>query len=113
LLAEKLMEKDVEGIVNVVIARALDGNLEAAKIVLERLVPVRRGRPTPFTMPAMDAAGVAEAFAALVANVASGRLTVEEGQAVANLLDMQRKAIETSELADLVKKLAAKAGIEQ
>jgi hypothetical protein len=63
-------------------------------------------------MPAMDAAGVAEAFASLVANVASGRLTVEEGQAVASLLDMQRKAIETGNIAEVVKKLAEKAGIE-
>jgi hypothetical protein len=75
VLAEKLMEKDVEGITNVVIAKALEGNLDTAKIVLERIVPVRRGRPTPFTMPAMDAVGVAEAFAAVIANVASGRLT--------------------------------------
>jgi hypothetical protein len=42
VLAEKLMEKDVEGITNVVIAKALDGNLDAAKIVLERIVPVRK-----------------------------------------------------------------------
>jgi hypothetical protein len=106
------MEKDVEGITNVVIAKALDGNLEAAKVVLDRIVPVRRGRPTPFTMPAMDAAGVAQAFAAVIENVASGRLTCEEGQAVANLLDMQRKAIETGNIAEVVKKLAEKAGIE-
>jgi hypothetical protein len=44
VLAEKLMEKDVESITNVVIAKALEGNLDAAKIVLERIVPVRKGR---------------------------------------------------------------------
>jgi hypothetical protein len=48
----------------------------------------------------------------VIENVASGRLTCEEGQAVANLLDMLRKAIETGNIAETVKKLAEKAGIE-
>jgi hypothetical protein len=50
----------------------------------------------------MDAAGVAGAFAAVIENVAGGRLTCE----------MLRKAIETGKIAEAVKKLAEKAGIE-
>jgi hypothetical protein len=113
LLAEKLMEGNVEGITNVVVEKALAGNLEAAALVLSRIVPVRKGRPVQFPMPDLDAAGVSAAFSAIVQAVASGRVTCEEGIAIGGLLDMKRKAIETGELADLVKKLAAKAGIEQ
>jgi hypothetical protein len=112
LLAEKLMEGNVEGITNVVVAKALDGNLEAAALVLSRIVPVRKGRPVQFPMPDLDAAGVSGAFASVIQGVASGRLTTEEGIAIGGLLDMQRKAIETGELAEIVGKLAAKAGIE-
>jgi hypothetical protein len=112
LLAERLMEGNVEGITNVVIAKALDGNLEAAALVLSRIVPVRKGRQVSFPMPDLDADGVSAAFGAVIQAVASGRLTTEEGIAIGGLLDMQRKAIETGELADMVRKLAAKAGIE-
>jgi hypothetical protein len=100
MLAERLMEKDIEGITNVVVAQALEGSLEAAALILARIVPVRKGRPVTFAMPNMNAVGVSEAFSAVIAAVAAGRLTCEEGKAVADLLDMQRKAIETGELAE-------------
>jgi hypothetical protein len=105
MLAERLMEKDIEGITNVVVEKALAGNLEAAALVLSRIVPVRKGRPVTFAMPNMNAVGVSEAFSAVIAAVAAGRLTCEEGKAVADLLDMQRKAIETGDLADRIEKL--------
>jgi hypothetical protein len=58
----------------------------------------------------LGAAGVAGAFAAVIENVAAGRLTSEEGKGVADLLDMQRKAIETGEVAEQVKLLKEKMG---
>ena len=99
MLAEKLMADDVEGIVAAVVKAAKDGDMQAARIVLDRLTPVRRGRPVQFDLPAeTDAAGVAAAFDAVLQAVAGGELTPEEGAFVTTLLEARRKAIATVEL---------------
>jgi hypothetical protein len=98
VLAEKLMADDVEGIVAAVVKAAKNGDMQAARIILDRLAPIRRGRPVQFDLPAgTDAAGVSAAFAVLKA-VAGGELTPEEGASVTTLLEARRRAIETVEL---------------
>jgi hypothetical protein len=99
VLAEKLMADDIEGIVTAVVKAAKDGDMAAARIILDRLTPVRRGRPVQFDLPAAtDAAGVLAAFDAVLQAVAGGELTPEEGASITNLLEARRKAIETVEL---------------
>lgn len=44
LLAEKLFENDIEMVCNQVISQAREGNLQAAKIILDRLLPPRKDR---------------------------------------------------------------------
>ncbi len=51
VLAERLMEKDVRGITNVVVEQALAGDLQAAKLVLDRVAPPPKGRRVSFSMP--------------------------------------------------------------
>ena len=98
-LAERLMAKDVEGVVDAVITAARNGDMAACRIILDRLVPIRRGRPVEITLPpAIDAIGVADASAEVVAAVGAGELTPEEGRTLAEILEARRRAIETSEL---------------
>jgi hypothetical protein len=97
-LAERLMAKDVEGVVDAVITAAKTGDMTACRIILDRLVPIRRGRPVEITLPpAIDAIGVADASAEVVAAVGAGELTPEEGRTLAQILEARRRAIETSE----------------
>lgn len=104
-LAERLMSADLEDVTRAVIGMAKAGDMTAARLILERLVPVRKGRPVPFDLPAMDtAADVSAAIGAVVAAVADGALSPEEGQAVAGILEARRKAIET---VDIEARLAA------
>ena len=100
ILAEKLMQDDVEGIVKAVVTAAKAGDMAVCRIVLDRLAPVRRGRPVTFDLPpgAEDAGGLAAAFDAVLSAVAVGELTPEEGASVATVLEARRKAIETAEL---------------
>lgn len=75
----KLMADDGESVVRMVIAKALTGNLEAARLVLERIAPPMRpeGRRVsfrfdmnaPFTVQAQQVANA----------VATGELCVEDG----------------------------------
>ena len=82
-----------------VIREAQDGDMQAARIILDRVWPARKGRPVTFTMPPTEtAADVVRALARLLEAVSSGLMTPEEGQALAILIESQRKAIETGEL---------------
>src|SRR3954469_23570772 len=83
LLAEQIMGEDLEAVARAVSNAAQNGDMQAARTILDRLAPIRRGRPVQFAMPAiLDAAGIAEAFATVLRSMAGGELTPEEGTAV-------------------------------
>jgi hypothetical protein len=46
IAAEKLMQGDSEAIVRAVIKAAKGGDMTAAKVVLDRIAPIRKGRPS-------------------------------------------------------------------
>lgn len=89
------MADGVQAIVKRVVTKAKSGDLTAARLVLDRLVPVRRGRPIEVSLPPItDAAGVATAQAAVVEAAARGAITFEEAEALSSLIDNRRKSIE-------------------
>jgi hypothetical protein len=89
---EQLMESDIEQIVRVVRDAAKSGDLRACEIVLARLCPARRSRPTPFTMP-NDVSRSSDVLDSVVKAMANGELSAEEGQAIASVIEMRRKAV--------------------
>jgi hypothetical protein len=106
LLAEKLMGDDLEAVTRSVINAARNGDMTAARIIMDRMAPVRKGRAVTFDVPeTMDADGVADGFKRLLQAVGAGELTPEEATQVAAILELRRKSIETSELADEIKAL--------
>ncbi len=93
------MEDDAADVVRAVLTAAKGGDMVAARLVMDRIVPPRRGRPVAFALPAVQTvADLPAALGAVVAGVACGVLTPEEGAAVASVLETQRRAIETTEL---------------
>ena len=77
MLAEKLMQDDVENVVNAVLTAACNGDMTAAKIILDRIAPVRRS--SSFDLPRIEGwADVGAARAALLDAVADGDLTAAE-----------------------------------
>lgn len=111
LMCEKLMEGDAEDVVKAVIEKAKDGDVQAAKLILERLVPPRKGRPVRIDLPDVLAAmDIVEAHSAILMAASSGDITLEEASLFSGLIDGHRKAIETEELAKEVEaiKLAMK-----
>ena len=105
ILAEKLMADDVEGVVKAVIDAARTGDMAAARIILDRLVPVRKGRPVEIDLPEVRTAGdVLAAMGAVLDHVADGEITPDEGATVAGILEMKRR---TLELVEIERRLAA------
>ena len=105
ILAEKLMADDVEGVVKAVIDAARTGDMAAARIILDRLVPMRKGRPVEIELPPVKtAADVLAAMAAVLDHVAEGEITPDDGATLAGILEAKRRALET---VDLERRLAA------
>ena len=85
---ESLMGRYGEQIAQQVIDRACNGDMNAARLVLDRIAPPRRGRPVQFKLPEItDAESAMRAHAALLSEVAAGKLTPEEAEPVSAMLD--------------------------
>lgn len=99
VLAECIMEAGAEQITNAVVAAATRGDMTAAKIVLDRIAPPRRGRCVKFPLGVLEtAADVVAAIGAIAEATADGALTPDEAQSVAAVLELKRRAIETVDL---------------
>lgn len=97
---EALTTEHAEAIVQSLVANAVAGDVQAAALLLPRIWPARKGgAPIQIDLPEiLTAADVLKAHAIVVAAVASGEITVDEGQALALLVDGARRAIETTDL---------------
>ncbi|MDR3521379.1 MAG: DUF5681 domain-containing protein [Acidocella sp.] len=99
VLAEKLMADDAENVVKSVIKAANNGDMVAARLVLDRIAPPRKGSFVTLSLPKItDASDVLDALAAITAAASSGEITMEEAACLAGLVEGQRRAIETSDL---------------
>ena len=89
------------------VTAAKRGNSRAAELILSRVWPVRKGRPVALPdLPAIETpADLVRALGSVAEAVASGAITPDEGQAVAAVLEAQRRAVETAELAERVARL--------
>ncbi|MCW2286225.1 phage tail sheath gpL-like [Rhodoblastus acidophilus] len=98
ILAEKLMEDEAEAVIRAVVDKAKEGDMTAARIVVDRIAPVRKGRPIQLKLPKVETADdVAAAMAAIISAMADGAITPEEATAAASVLEARRRAIETQE----------------
>jgi hypothetical protein len=74
------------------------GDKVALKLCLERIVP-RSGRTVEIDLPAVRKADdLVAACGAVIDSAAAGQLTLQEAREFMDLLEAQRKAIETQEL---------------
>ena len=99
IMAEQLMRDDEQGVVEAVLTAAKAGDMTAARLVLERIAPVRKGRPLVLSIPKTDCANdVAKAVSAVIDQMARGDVTPDEAATVVSVIEAKRKAIETDEL---------------
>jgi hypothetical protein len=100
LLLDQLAEGDAQAVLEKQLELAKGGDQRAAEIVLSRVWPIRRGgRPVAFELPPIEtAADLVKAVGKVATAVGGGELTPEEGGAVAAILEVKRKAIETTDL---------------
>jgi Family of unknown function (DUF5681) len=100
LIAEQLLGGSGEEIVSKAIDMAKAGNPVALRLCIERLVPTRKGNVVEFELPRIEKAqDLAAAAAAVIEAAAQGKLSLAEARDFMHLLELQRSAIETVDLA--------------
>jgi hypothetical protein len=105
---ETLLEGQHEALTKAAIDKALEGDTVALRLCLDRLAPPRRDAPVSFEMPVVrTAADALLASSALLAAVAAGDVTPDEGGRVMALLTAHRSIVETSDHADRIAALEA------
>ena len=112
-ICAELLGEDAEDIMAACIRRAKKGDGIALRLCVERLLPVRasRDRVVELDLPAVAKAGdLVTAAAAVIAEAAAGRVTLSEAREVMQLLEAERRVIETAELAVRVEVLEASLG---
>jgi hypothetical protein len=101
LAAEALLDGEAEALTRKCVELALGGDAVAMRLCLERILPVRKGRPVQIELPEIATPSAAlRASSAVISAVATGDVTPDEGAALAGLVELQRRAIETVELED-------------
>ena len=109
LVALAAMEEGADAIARKVVDMAKEGDISAAQLVIERLVPVAKERPIFLALPDTGSAeGVAQAQAAILQAVAAGDLLPGEAATLAGIVEARRKAVETLELEQRITALEGK-----
>jgi hypothetical protein len=101
LALDKIADDAGEDILKAMVETARGGDLRAADLVLQRIWPVRKGRPLSLSLPLPEiktAADVVTALGTVADLVGAGEVTPDEGAALAAIFETKRKAIETVEL---------------
>jgi hypothetical protein len=95
LVAEQLFANDIKIICNSVIEQAKLGNMQAAKIILDRLLPSKKDAPISLELPKIENHNdILKAIGCITQAVANGSITPLEGEALARIVDIHAKALE-------------------
>ena len=96
---EALLDGESEAITRKLLEKAKEGDMTAARLCLERLLPPRRDRLVAFDLPPIEsAADAANASSAVVAACADGDLTPSEAAQVIDLISRHVRVLEVVEI---------------
>ena len=99
LAAEALLDGEAEAITRKAIERALEGDMAAIRLCLERILPAVKSRPIEIDLPPVETTkDIAAAHGAVIAAMARGEITPDDASDISGVLEVRRRAIETVEL---------------
>jgi hypothetical protein len=101
LAIEALLDDEAEALTRKVVAMALDGNIPALRLCIERLLPPRRDRAVAFNLPKIEsAADAVAASGAVLESSSAGILSPSEAAEVMGLIKTHLHAIELTRIED-------------
>ncbi|HLJ49100.1 MAG TPA: DUF5681 domain-containing protein [Bryobacteraceae bacterium] len=110
--ALELLDGASEDVVKRVVEMAKDGDRVCLRLVLDRVIPTRRDRVVELDglRRIRTAAEVIDAADLIIRRAAAGDISIEEARGYLAMLEVQRKAIETSEIAVRLEALESQLG---
>jgi hypothetical protein len=92
---DQVAEAGVEAIVQKMVDAACEGDFAAARLVLSRTWSAPKGRPIQIDLPDIETPDdLLDAHAVVSTAVSDGRLTPQDGAALASMLETHRRAFE-------------------
>ena len=109
LAAQALLDGESEALTRKAVELALDGNMAALRLCLERICPPRKERPLAIALPVIEAvAELPRLTSALLAAVGMGELEPGQAAALASLVANHGKVLELTELEQRISALEGK-----
>lgn len=96
---EAMLEGQQEALTQAAIDKALEGDVTALRLCLDRIAPARKDAPVSFDLPAIETAeDAAKAARAILRAVAEGDVTPLEAATVMAVVEQFRRTLETTEI---------------
>jgi Family of unknown function (DUF5681) len=99
MAVEALLDGDAEDIARKAVEKALEGDMAALRLCLERVLPPRRDRPVVFDLPKIE--GVSDALnasSAVLMACAAGTLSPGEAVEITGLISSHVRVLEMTEI---------------
>jgi len=104
--AEALFEGEIEGICRKAIEEAKRGNIQAIKLVLDRILPPKKEASIFIDLPTTKTSSdILEAIHRVAQAVSRGELSPTEGDCLTRIIERQVKVIEMNDFEERLKKL--------
>jgi hypothetical protein len=104
--AQELLENHAENLMRRCLADALQGDKQAQRLCLERLLPPCRERPVGMQAPPITTAEeLSRAWEKLWKKMGGGQFTPGEAQTMASMLEGRRRAMDTEDLERRLRRL--------
>jgi hypothetical protein len=98
ILLEAIQDSDLAAIIIMVVEKAKAGDLAAAKLILDRVLPALKSRAVPLQLHAIGQWGggdaILAAYRTIIEEVTAGRISPTEGLELVELIEAQRAAVE-------------------
>ena len=112
LAIDSLLAGEAEVLTRKAIDLALEGDLIALRLCLERLCPPVKQRPIRIDMPTVESAAEAVgAMTVVLESMSQGEITPGEAQALADVIEQFRRVLEVEELEQRVAALEDTRGV--
>lgn len=96
---QALLDGQTEELTQAAIDRALEGDVTALRLCLDRIAPARKDAPVSFDLPDIQTADdAADAARAILRAVADGEVTPLEAASVMAVVEQFRRTLETTEI---------------
>lgn len=106
---EAMLKGQQQALTQAAIDKALEGDVTALRLCLERIAPARKDAPVSFALPDIETAeDAANAARAILRAIADGDVTPLEASTVMAVVEQFRRTLETTELERRLAALEAK-----